>query len=253
MSDDIGHILDSWRFDPDEELAVRIIDTTGGPKLQMRIDLGIMQMELDGNPSHETPMGFESWYDFYRNEQRLVEANNVDDYFTLNDHDCRKIRHEAIHYYYRYLGLMKLGDYPRVIRDTARNLDVFQFVQKYAESDMDRWALDQYRPYVIMMNTRAQASLAVEKDMLHGPEEAVRILNAGISDIINFYREYGLDDDMEESKELNMVKLLRNELVKDIPDISQSLESQLQKAILDERFEDAAELRDRINKRGEGK
>ena len=250
MSDDIGHILDNWAFDPDEELAVRIIETANGPKLQMRIDLGIMQLELDGNPAHETPMGFESWYDFYRSEQRVVEANEVDDYFTLSDDDCRKIRHEAIHYYYRYLSLMKLGDYPRVIRDTARNLDVFQFVQKYAESEMERWALDQYRPYVIMMNARAQAALVVEKDAQHGSEEAVRILNTGISDIINFYREYGLDEDMDESQELDVVKTLRNELVKDIPDTTDSLENQLSAAIRDERFEDAAQLRDKINRRG---
>ena len=46
MSKDIGPILDGWEHDP-EEMQVRIIPGVDGrEKLQMRIDLGILQMEL---------------------------------------------------------------------------------------------------------------------------------------------------------------------------------------------------------------
>ena len=50
LSKDITAILAGWEHDPDE-LQVRIIQGTDGrDKIQMRVDLGLIQMELDGRP-----------------------------------------------------------------------------------------------------------------------------------------------------------------------------------------------------------
>ena len=50
MSKDISPILDGWAHDP-EELQVRIIaGIDGRDKIQMRIDLGVVQVELEGRP-----------------------------------------------------------------------------------------------------------------------------------------------------------------------------------------------------------
>ena len=242
-NEDIGHILKSWPYDPDEDLIVRIIESDIGPKLQMRIDMGIIQMELDGNPIEESPEGFDSWFEYYKHLQKKVESNNVDDFFTLSDEDCMKLRREAVHYYYRYLCLMKLEDFERVIRDTDRNCRVFAFVKRYASSEMNRWALDQYRPYVIMMNTRARASLTIKEHPETGIEKAVIFIDSGIEGIIEFYKEYGLTSEMENSLELSILKTLKTEFLRNIPE---SLEDQLARAIGEERFEDAAELRDII-------
>jgi len=65
MTDDIGHILDTWPNDPKDDLTARIIEGVHGEKLQMRIDMGIIQMNLDGAPSGEHPDGFESWFEYY--------------------------------------------------------------------------------------------------------------------------------------------------------------------------------------------
>lgn len=254
MSKDIKHILDSWPYDDDEDVNVRIIHGDDGDKLQMRIDMGIIQMELDGNPTGDRPSGFESWFEYYQNECEAVESNAVDDLFSLDETDCNLIRAEAVRYYYRYLSLMKLGDYTRVIRDTDRNRRVFEFVKKYASSEMDRWALDQYRPYVIMMNTRAKVSLAIREfaglPFTPGkkPEEMdidgiLQVIDKGIGGIVQFYEEYGLSSEMDSSVELAILKALKRELLSTLP---LSLEEQLDYAIKEERFEDAAILRDRI-------
>ena len=59
-------------------------------------------------------------------------------------------------YYHRYLAEFVLGNYERVDRDTMRNIRLMDFCRKYAQSDTDKYILEQYRAYVIMMRTRAR-------------------------------------------------------------------------------------------------
>ena len=244
MSDDISHILKSWRFNPDDDLMVRIVwGDDNRPKIQMLMDMGLMQMELDGHPASERPEGEESWLDYFEHRRREYEESRVDDYFTLSDEDCRKLRREGVQYYYRYLSLMKLEDYPRVVRDTDRNLRLFAFVKKHAAREMDRWALDQYRPYVIMMNARARASLLLKNDPSGGITGAVELFDEGIGKIVVFYNEYGIAAEIENSMELSLLKALKQEFLRMSPP---SLEDELARAIREERFEDAASIRDRL-------
>ncbi len=244
MSDDIGHILSSWPYHSDEDINVRMITGRDGTrKIQMRIDMGIIQMEIDGHPAGTVVEGFESWLEYYKHEQETYDKRKVDDFFTLNSDDFQKLRHEGVQYYYRYLSLMKLEDYKRVVRDTERNLRLFSFVKKHASTEMDRWALDQFRPYVIMMNTRAKATISLRDSTKTGIEKALRYCNEGIDAILDFYREYDLAAEIENSLELSILKALKSEFVREKP---QSLEDKLQAAIREERFEDAAVLRDMI-------
>ncbi len=55
MSHDIEHLLHDWDFEPDQ-LQVRIITGNDGKeKIQMRIDLGLIQMEFSGRPDGTRP------------------------------------------------------------------------------------------------------------------------------------------------------------------------------------------------------
>jgi hypothetical protein len=244
MSEDIGNILQGWKFNPDDDLVVRIIrGDDNRAKVQMRIDMGIMQMELDGHPAGERPEGEESWLAHYERLRDEAGVGGDDDSFTLTEADCRKLNREGVRYYYRYLSLMKLEDYPRVIRDTGRNLRLFAFVKQYAEREVDRWALDQYRPYVIMINTRARASLALRDDPVKGVAESVEIFDRGIGGIVAFYNEYNIAEEIQNSTELSILNALRKEFLRVTPP---SLEELLDRAIREERYEDAASLRDKL-------
>lgn len=248
MNEDIGHILRNWPYNPGDDLIVRIIDTPDGSKLQMRIDMGIIQMEIDDHPTGEKPKGYESWLDYYEHIQIQYETGKVDDYFSLSGDDCKILRREGVQYYYRYLSLMKIEDYHRVIRDTDRNLRLFALVKTYAESEMDRWALDQFRPYVIMMNTRARASIRLKENPVTGIEDAIELFDKGMGEIIAFYKDYGISSEIDSSVELSILKALKTEFLRKSPP---SLEEELKKAIDEERFEDAAALRDKIRKKHE--
>ncbi|HEY2159205.1 MAG TPA: hypothetical protein VGH33_26495, partial [Isosphaeraceae bacterium] len=66
MSKDITPILDGWDYDTDE-LQVRIIQgLDGADKIQMRVDLGLIQMELAGRPDGVRPFGFDSLLDYHK-------------------------------------------------------------------------------------------------------------------------------------------------------------------------------------------
>jgi len=64
MTRDISPILAEWEYQPGQ-LAVRIIAADDGePRLQVRLDLGLLQMHLEGRPDGQTPFGFRSFLDY---------------------------------------------------------------------------------------------------------------------------------------------------------------------------------------------
>ena len=60
MDHDIGHLLNNWDFEPDEFLARRIQADDGSEKIQIRIDMGILQLETAGRPDGALPFGYSS-------------------------------------------------------------------------------------------------------------------------------------------------------------------------------------------------
>lgn len=69
MNRDLTDILKEWPYEPGE-LHVRLIEGTDGePKLQVRLDLGILQMNAEGRPDGEQPFGYDSLLEYH--EARL--------------------------------------------------------------------------------------------------------------------------------------------------------------------------------------
>ena len=62
MKDDIGELLNNWSFDPDEFIARRITASDGTEKIQIRIDMGVLQLEVEGRPDGERPHDFHRFY-----------------------------------------------------------------------------------------------------------------------------------------------------------------------------------------------
>ena len=57
--------------------------------------------------------------------------------FTLKPEDCARLQMEAFQYHHRYICLLQLEEFPGALRDTTRNLKVFDFVEEYAENERD--------------------------------------------------------------------------------------------------------------------
>jgi hypothetical protein len=68
MTRDISPILAEWEYQPGQ-LAVRIIAAEDGePRLQVRLDLGLLQMHLEGRPDGQAPFGFRSFLDYFQSQ-----------------------------------------------------------------------------------------------------------------------------------------------------------------------------------------
>jgi hypothetical protein len=243
VSKDIKPILADWDHDPDE-IQVRIVaGDDGRDKLQMRIDLGVLQMELDGRPDGARPHGAESLLDHLEREHSRAAA--ASEPLTLRATDTQELMREGVQYYHRYLALFHLRRFDLVARDTARNLRLFAFIVAHATDPRDKLAFDRYRPYVTMMHARALGLQALERGEY---DTALGRIDEGIAAILAFLREY---DQAEENdcRELAFLRDWRHQVAEERPlGPIDRLEQQLRLAITREQFEEAARLRDQIRR-----
>lgn len=244
MSQDLRPILAGWDFEPDR-VQVRIITGDDGrEKIQMRVDLGVMQMEVDGRPDGERPEGHDSMLEVYEAAQKAADA--VGDSYRLGPDECAILMREGLQYYHRYLSAFHLQRYEMVARDTARNLRLFAFVVKHAIRQRDRIEFDRYRPYVEMMHYRAKASDALNRDDSRG---ALEQIDAGIQAIRRFLADYGQEDHEGECSELQFLIQWRKDLERDRPiGPIERLEQQLEVSVKLENYEEAARIRDQIRR-----
>jgi hypothetical protein len=176
---------------------------------------------------------------------RYRNLHGGDDGFTLSESECSDLRQESMQYYYRYLSLFHLQDYLNVIRDTERNLSLFDFMKEYAEEENDRASLDQFRPYVMMMNTRARACLALERRDF---DRSLELIAEGVEQIEAFLRESDRFDQIDRCREILFLQEWSERIRSNRPlSLEERLRRELRNAVEAENYERAAELRDEIN------
>ena len=137
---DISRILNNWEFDAEDICARKIVGQDGCEKLQVRGDLGMLQMDLDGRPDGSRPKNKESLLHHYSHK---LESKKGDKKFKLTDEDCDRLGQEGLQYYHRYVCLLRLGDYDRVISDTRHNLDIFDLVTDHSSNDEQKLLFEQ--------------------------------------------------------------------------------------------------------------
>jgi len=192
VSKDIGPILEGWPHKPGEISVRKIRGNDGRTKIQLRLDLGLLQMAAEGRPDGRRPHGCESLLAYF---QKLLarhrRTHDTEEGFSVDEKHCDLLRSEAIQYYYRYLSEFVLEEYEAVKRDTARNLAVLDFCAKYAREEPDRYLMEQYRPYIVMMNARARAHLSLRDSRPRAARDAVR---EALKQIRRFFGRFGQEE-----------------------------------------------------------
>lgn len=243
---DIAPVLRGWSYEPGVINVRKIHGMDGSPKVQMRLDLGLLQMEMNGRPDGVRPHGCESLLEYF--EKQLADHQNrygTDLGFHLSSSQCASLREEAVQYYHRYLSLFVLEEFSGVVRDTARNLRLIDLCGKFAEDEQDRLLLEQYRPYITMMHARAQASLLFSDQKY---PEALAKVEEGLSQIKEFFARFGQEEAFDQSNEVRVLKRFARDIRRKLPvNPVTRLQRKLQKALKDERYEEAARLRDKIS------
>jgi hypothetical protein len=246
MDFDIWHILEEWEYQPGEVVVRRFKSKDGRERIQLRVDLGLLQMNAEGRPDGKRPLGYPSLLDYQkaRLTKHMAAHDGSDEGFVLGPEDCAKLQLEALQYHHRYICLLQLEDYPAVIRDAERNLAVFEFVGKHAKSEDLAMALRQFQPQLMVVLTRARAAQALQAD---DHTLAIRYAEEGLEKIRGFYREFGHPEAAEQSNEVMSLESWLEELRAKRP-LSQRerLERALQDAVTSEDYERAAKVRDAL-------
>ena len=242
MSQDLNDLLDGWPHEPGQIKVRKIMGSDGQEKVQLRLDLGLIQMEMQGRPDGQRPHGYESLLHYHLH--RAAKAAKAGDKYELSAEECGEMQQEGIQYYHRYLSLFQMEDFAAVARDTERNLDMFAFVREHSDREDIIWAFDQFIPYVQMMKTRALASIELEKKRV---DAALKEIDKGRELIIAFYNEHDQADAAEKSAELSFLDEWSEELRSKRP-ISklEKMRREMEMAIQQEAYERAAQLRDQI-------
>ncbi len=114
---DLRRILAGWEYEPNQITVRKVTGDDGSIKIQMRLDLGILQMEVSGRPDGQRPHGFESLLAYHENRlQKHVDKNGTELGIELTPDECQGLREEAVQYYHRYLAEFVLEDFAGVQR-----------------------------------------------------------------------------------------------------------------------------------------
>ncbi|HLA85042.1 MAG TPA: UvrB/UvrC motif-containing protein [Thermoguttaceae bacterium] len=257
MSDDISKILERWPYVPGEVTARIVRGDDGRDRIQLRVDLGVLQMEMDGRPDGARPEKATSWFDYYQHLQETYDAAHLDSpAFELNQEACQRLWIECVQYYHRYLCFWHLNLYEQCARDTQRNLRVFDFVRRHVRDSRAHLQFDQWRPYALLMHARSVGTPLVA---IHEYDPALRVIDAAIDGIQEFLELYNQEDHAEQCAELADLQQWRRTVVDARTEYHEArgdvtvdvLRRQLQEAIELEEFEEAARLRDEIRRHGQ--
>lgn len=240
MDFDLSELLQAWPYDPEQASNnFRRIEARDGRTLvQVREPLGIQQLEYYGRPDGERPCGKDTWLDYYE------ELAQGDPLFSLSHEDCLRLMQEGILFYQRYLILYQMEDWEGVARDTDRNIRYFDFAKEHAENPEDSLTIEQYRPYILRMNSIAKSQIKIKKGRL---VEAVELLRDTLREIRALDPIDSVIFRMELEKSTKHLSELLAEYDKLRPESRlERLKKQKNEAIMNEDFELAARLRDQI-------
>ncbi len=169
----IDDILRHWSYDPNS-VSVRLCRGGDGRQvLQMRIDMGLLQLEVEGRPDGMRPNGEESYYDYLVS----LVLNEGDD-FVLDDDQCAEVDREFVQFYHRRICWLKLQEYRqrRGRRGSHVGIDGLS-ASATLPTRAGPISHEQYRPFVLFHRIQAAALAELEEE---GPEAAVHQVNLGL-------------------------------------------------------------------------
>jgi hypothetical protein len=239
VSQDIDAALAGWDFQPGLVQA-RLVDAHDGRQvIHLRIDLGLLQIEVTGRPDGTRPHDQATYFDYLRH---LAEQSPR---LVLTEEHCMEADREFVQFYHRRLCWLALHNYAAALADADHTLAFMDFVRAHSPGEEYTQAHEQYRGFVLFHRTRAAVALAVEQN---NPEKAIDEIHAGLEQMRAFFTAFQVEDQMEEDGMVQQLRKLQESLRKE-HHIAATLREQLDQAVASEDYETAARLRDALRRR----
>jgi hypothetical protein len=237
---DIDRIIKDWPFRPGEVLARLVKAVDGRRVIQMRIDLGVLQLEIEGRPDGEHPGGNETYFDFL-----VAEVIREGDDFKLSADHCAEADREFFQYYHRRICWLALREFRRAASDADHTLAFMDFVRDRSPDEEWTASHEQYRPFVLFHRVQAGALAELEDN---GPESAIEEINRGLAKFRDLYAQYELLEQFESDELVGRLIELK-ESMRAHYQVGRTLNEQLADAVAAEEYELAAQLRDQLARR----
>lgn len=234
--DRIDEILRTFPYEP-SQLGVRFLPGRDRDVIQMRIELGLLQLEVDGRPDGLRPHGFETFHDYL--VQCLLKEGGE---FQLDEDSCNEVDREFIQFYHRRICWLKLQRYGAAICDADHSLRLMDFCLDHSSDPHWTAAHEQYRPFVMFHRIQAATLLELEEE---DAESAVREWERGVKELKEIFRQRGEEQGEEEQELLERLEELRDSLI-DQFDSRHKLQLRMEQAIAAEHYEEAARIRDEL-------
>ena len=235
----ISDILQDWDYDS-QSIRARIVAGQDGEAdvLQMRVEMGIIQMAIDGRPDGIRPEGFATYLDYLLQEE-ISQGNEWD----LNDEQCMEVDREFMQFYQRRISWLSIKEYQQVVRDADHTLALMDFCKRH--SPEDGWTIvhEQYRPFVLFHRTQAAAYHQLNEST---PQAAIECINDGLNTIRSIFESHDLEEHFDEDELVSQLRDIRESL-RDEYSVGKTLHEQLADAIASEQYERAAEIRDQLS------
>jgi hypothetical protein len=243
VSHDIDAALRGWEYKPGVVQARLVKAADGRQVIQMRVDLGLLQIETAGRPDGQRPHDYGSYFEYLRREARV--AARAGEAFVLTEEQCQEADREFVQFYHRRICWLALRNYDRAIADADHTLAFMDLVRDHAPSAEYAQAHEQYRGFVLFQRTQAAAALKLEKSK---PEDAIDEIRIGLDKLRAFFAAHEPEDQMEEDGMVRHLRKIETSL-RETHGIEATLQEQLDQAIANEEYETAARLRDAIRRR----
>ena len=235
----LDHLLSQWVFDPNTLNSRMVKGRDGRDIIQMRVDMGVLQMETTGRPDGAQPNGCETYLDYL---QTLLLK---DPEHKLNESECGEVDREFMQFYHRRICWLRLQYYSRAVMDADHTLRLMDISDKMSPDEEWTGSHEQYRPFVLFHRTQAD-SLAKLDDS--GPEQAVEAINTGLELIHEFFVRHDAEEHFDEDELVVRLIELRENLRSEYS-IGKTLRERLDEAVQQEDYLLAAKLRDELTAR----
>jgi hypothetical protein len=246
MSQDIDGALQGWEFKPGVVQARLVQARDGRQVIQMRVDLGILQIETTERPDGARPHGCPTYFDYLRQQAR--KAGRAGQSFVLSEEQCLEADREFVQLYHRRICWLALRSFARAVADADHTLAFMDFVRDHSPAEEYTQAHEQYRGFVLFQRTQAAAARAVEKE---SAEEAIDEIRAGLEKMKAFFASFEAEEHMEEDAMVQQLRKMEKSL-RETHGIEATLHEQLDEAVAKEDYETAARLRDALRRRPPG-
>jgi hypothetical protein len=245
MSDRPQHLdflFEEWPYEFGDVAARRVQGADGREVVQLRVEMGVLQMEVEGRPDGTRPGGYPTCADWLAS---LVVKEG--EQFTLDERRCLEVDREFVQFFHRRVAWLALREFERAVADADHTLGLMDFSSLHSPDVTWAEMHEQYRPFVLFHRTQAAALGKLEQG---GAEAAVAELDAGIKAIQDTLADLDEEELVDSEEDELLAKLAEMKAaIAEHYDVQPSLAEQLADAIASEQYERAAQLRDELSRK----